>query len=108
MNFAEFEKSTDRTWNRHPGSSNWGLLNAGLGTASEGGEVADLVKKEVFHKKIIPVSRYLEEVGDVLYYLARIAREKGFSLEEAALRNKLKLLVRYPYGFIAAESSATD
>ncbi len=97
MNFQDFEHNTDRTWKEDPGTRS--LLNAGMGCAGEGGEICDLVKKEVFHGKEIPVIDYIHEVGDVLFYLARIAREKGFTLEQAAVENEKKLRARHPDGW---------
>jgi len=94
ISFQDFEHSTDRTW-----SDRADFANALLGLAGEAGEVADLGKKELYHGKEVDTIDYIHEVGDVLFYLARIAREKGFSLEQAAIMNIAKLRARYPDGF---------
>ena len=98
MDFRDFRESCDRTWGEQHGTPD-SLINAGLGVAGEGGEVADLVKKEIYHKKEIDTQDYIHEVGDVLYYLDRLAKEKGFTLAQAMEANVAKLRARYPDGF---------
>ena len=68
------------------------LSYVGLGLAGEAGEVADKIKKllrdgdtETLREKI------LDEAGDVLWYLARLAEELGTDLEGLAGRNVSKL-----------------
>lgn len=69
-----------------------------LGLTGEAGEVADKVKKvirdnnEVFddeRKKAIA-----EEVGDVLWYVATLSHDLGYSLEEIGRMNYEKLKSR--------------
>lgn len=71
-----------------------------LGLAGEAGEVADLVKKDVFypHKDVLP-ERILDEAGDVLWYLAALVARYGFTLTDVKEYNKRKLEERYPDGF---------
>lgn len=42
------------------------MIHAGL--LGETGEVIDLLKKELFHGRAIPREKYLEELGDMLFY----------------------------------------
>ena len=71
----------------------YAILYPTLGLAGEAGEVADKVKKiyrdcqpELFYKNHIA-----KELGDVLWYVAVLARDLGYSLEEVAQMNLDKL-----------------
>ena len=77
-----------------------------LGLAGEAGEVADLVKKDLCHG--VPQARELfeKELGDVLYYLAVVAHQRGLRLSDVAAGNVRKLEARYPNGFNTADSIA--
>lgn len=97
MNFKDFETCTDRTWFLTGRESK---INAALGVGGEAGEVVDLVKKELYHDKPVDPDEMMLEVGDVLFYLARIARDYGFTLEEAAEAVNRKLLKRRPDGHL--------
>jgi NTP pyrophosphatase (non-canonical NTP hydrolase) len=68
------------------------LLHATLGLAAESGEAADLVKKVMFKPNCAKERRdYLDELGDVLYYLARCSDLVGITFEELSLMNRDKL-----------------
>lgn len=77
------------------------LFNGVLGLTGEAGEVADLVKKVVFHEKGIDLSHLQKELGDVLWYIAMICHACGFDLDEVMEQNIEKLKARYPEGFDA-------
>lgn len=91
MTFAEFEACTDRTWHLTGRESK---LNAALGLGGEAGEIMEPIKKECFHDKPADPEELKLEVGDVLFYLARICRDYGFTLEEAAMAVNKKLLLK--------------
>lgn len=74
-------------------------LAVATGVAGEAGEVADLVKKDVWHRKTTGVERLKEEVGDLLWYIAAVATLYGFNLGDAAEANVAKLRGRFPEGF---------
>jgi NTP pyrophosphatase (non-canonical NTP hydrolase) len=73
---------------------------ASLGIAGEAGEVADLLKKQLFHGKQEDADKLCEELGDVLWYVSTIAKLHGLSLSEVAAFNLRKLRKRYPNGFV--------
>lgn len=75
----------------------------GLGIAGEAGEVADEVKKLLFHDKPLDLEKLLCEVGDVLWYADRLVNFFGLELGDAMRANSEKLDARYPDGFSAAE-----
>lgn len=76
-----------------------------LGLASEAGEVAGKIKKVIRDQSAFDLSTewkkdFLSEVGDVLWYIARIADELDVSLSEVAEKNIEKLLDRSSRGVI--------
>ena len=75
------------------------LLLCGLGAAEEAGEVAGIVKKHVFHGKPFSRDHFIDEIGDVLWYLDRALAAVDCTLEMALSLNDLKLEQRYPNGF---------
>lgn len=76
-----------------------------LGLSSEAGEVASLFKKWLRgdYKKELPREKIKKELGDVLWYVARLADELGFSLKEIATENLIKLYDRKNRGVIKGE-----
>jgi len=90
MNFNEYQNWTRETA-IYPHKTAFAYLMAGLG--SEVGEVLGKYKKEIRdgadHSEAI-----ISELGDVLWYVARIADEYGYELEGIAAANKDKLTDR--------------
>lgn len=76
-----------------------GLLNGCLGLSGEAGELNDLVKKWIFHKKPLDREHMKKEIGDVCWYIADICHSMGFDLGEIFQMNIDKLKARYPEGF---------
>ncbi len=75
------------------------LLLGAIGLCGESGEVAETVKKHVFHGTPLNREELLEELGDVLWYLTHLTRVLGSSLDDIAAINVAKLRHRYPNGF---------
>ena len=75
-----------------------------LGLTGEAGEVADKVKKVLRDNAGVfdDVTResIKLELGDVLWYVAQLARELGYDLEEVAQANLYKLSSRAARGRI--------
>lgn len=78
---------------------NHDLMHAILGLVTEAGELADLLKREHAYGKPIDEVNAREEAGDLLWYLALIARALGTDLETIARTNVEKLQTRYPGKF---------
>ena len=71
------------------------LCHAVCGLTEEAGEVAGLLKREVFRGNEIPKERWIEELGDVLWYLIAVAKEKDLTLDEIFMYNQTKCTERY-------------
>jgi len=95
MNLNEYQNGTAATaiYPRH--DTLVALTYLGLGLASEAGEVAGVLKKVIRDRKgeLAPedVSALVFELGDVLWYVARLATELGVSLDDVAQLNLEKL-----------------
>lgn len=75
------------------------LLNGALGITGEAGEVADMIKKYVFHGHDLDRDALIKELGDVCWYVALLSHAIGVDLGEVMNRNIEKLARRYPEGF---------
>ena len=75
-----------------------------LGLAGEAGEVANLTKKWQYHKHPYDRERFLDELGDCLWYISVNAHTHGYTLEEVMEYNIRKLKLRYPEGFSTSAS----
>ena len=80
------------------------LANAGLGLTGEAGEVADLIKKHLYQGHDLPCEKIVEELGDMMWYIALTADLIGKGMEEIMQANIDKLWSRYPHGFRAEDS----
>lgn len=80
--------------------------NFALGLAGEAGETAELIKKHLYHGAPLDKEKLRKELGDVLWYVAMLARNAGLTLSDVALGNVAKLRARYPDGFSVAASAA--
>lgn len=70
-----------------------------LGLAGETGELVDSIKKHHYHGKPISRTHLVNEMGDVLWYLARLSDELEIPLSQVVNTNVEKLKLRYPEGF---------
>ena len=75
-----------------------------IGLTGEAGEVADEIKKGVFHQHGIDVEKIKKEVGDVLWYAAALCTTLGLDMSEIMQQNVDKLLLRYPNGYNSEDS----
>lgn len=105
MTFNEYQKGVMRTASGIcKATKDNMLLNGVMGAAGEAGELADLLKKQLFHGHPADREHMIKECGDVLYYLALIAESLDTTLEEVAITNNKKLWERYPDGFSVKKS----
>lgn len=77
-----------------------------LGLAGEAGEVADTIKKAVFHQHGIDRDKLIKELGDVLWYVAALCSKLGVPMSGVMEINIAKLRKRYPEGYSSEASKA--
>lgn len=70
-----------------------------LGLAGEAGEVADLIKKGIFHQQGVDKEKLKKELGDCLWYIAALCTEFNLTIEEVMEHNIEKLKARFPEGY---------
>ena len=75
-----------------------------IGLAGEAGEVADHIKKGVFHQHGIDLPKLEKELGDTLWYVAALCTTLGLDLSEIMQANIEKLKLRYPNGYSPEDS----
>jgi len=79
----------------------WRLLHAALGIATEAGEFADIIKKRIFYTGPLDKAHLIEELGDILWYVALACDYLGVSFDGVQRKNIAKLKVRYGSKFTA-------
>ena len=106
MNFEDYQKIIE-TFAVYPRDNELGALSyLALGLNGEAGEVADEVKKAIRNDGEISAARrakILEEIGDVLWCITRIAIEFDTPLSEIAQANIDKLEMRRVAGGLKHE-----
>ncbi len=106
MEIDDYQKESSKTL-RVDSSELDKLLYSTLGLAGESGEVANKVKKiirddgsQLSNKKKQEIA---SELGDVLWYLARVAELNGYKLSEIAQMNLDKLFSRMDRGKLGGD-----
>lgn len=112
MTANEYQALANRTLTETPGftltdEETMIVWNA-VGLSGESGEVADLIKKGVFHQRGIDQDKLKKELGDVLWYLAALCTQFGWTLEEVMQLNIDKLKARFPEGYDPERTTFRD
>jgi NTP pyrophosphatase (non-canonical NTP hydrolase) len=79
-------------------------LTWSLALAGEVGELANRTKKVFLHGHPYDQEKVIEELGDILWYIAVYSHDIGVDLQEIAQKNITKLEKRYPDGFSSEAS----
>lgn len=96
--FSEYQIEAEKTRANYD-DKGLRLVVAALGLAGEAGEFCDLVKKINGQGHELNRDKLLNELGDILWYVADAASCLGVELGEVAVGNINKLRKRYPNGF---------
>lgn len=84
------------------------LIHYALGLATEAGEFQDAVKRYIAYGKELDSTNLKEEVGDILWYVARICSLYGWSMDEVTNLNIQKLKARFPEKFTETHAIKRD
>jgi len=98
MDFKEYQEAA-KTTAGHAGPSQERMICASLALCGEAGELANYVKKGVWHGHGVLKADIMEELGDTLWYISEMCEAVGLSLDLVAQFNIDKLKRRYPEGF---------
>jgi NTP pyrophosphatase (non-canonical NTP hydrolase) len=107
VNLNEYQELAKRTHTTNLTAKET-FANYALGLNGEAGEVADMLKKGMFHGHEMNRHEIAKELGDVLWYVSLLAHLLDFSLDEIATMNVQKLMARYPNGFDKERSVNRD
>lgn len=89
------EEQAETMGDRMTNPANARLLHYALGLCTEVGELQDAIKKFVAYGKPVDRTNIKEELGDILWYHARLLDLFGFTYEEVMEVNINKLKARY-------------
>ena len=73
--------------------------NMCMGLAGETGETVDIFKKHIYQGKDLDICDVIEEIGDILWYIANLCNVNKITMKECMESNVEKLRKRYPNGF---------
>lgn len=79
--------------------------NMCMGLAGEIGEVIDIMKKYIYQGKDLDITDVIEEVGDVLWYIANFCNVNNITMDECMESNIKKLRKRFPNGFTTKDAN---
>jgi NTP pyrophosphatase (non-canonical NTP hydrolase) len=88
------------------GSTRENLLHATLGLMDEVGEVAKTMKSHIAYGRELDINNLVEEVGDVMWFVALLCHTLGVPMSYVAVDNIAKLRRRYPEKFTEFDALA--
>jgi len=101
MNLSDYQEAAEKTA-VYPKMSDEGLYYVTMGLVGEAGEVANKVKKLIRDGQL-DYDNAAAELGDVLWYVAMVAYELGYDLNEIGKANVKKLHSRLERGVVHGE-----
>ena len=105
MNVNEYQQEAKRT---SPPTIDGmdALLFSMVGLNGEAGEAIDIIKKVKWHGHEFDREKFILELGDCSWYIARACTALGIDFSEVLEKNIAKLKRRYPEGFSTQASIA--
>lgn len=97
MTFDEYQQEALRTASHLPPREMQAM--AAVGVCGEAGELADVLKKHLWHSHALDKEKVLKEAGDCAWYLAVLCAACDIRLSDVIEGNVRKLRARYPDGF---------
>lgn len=91
MELNEYQKLSKRTMSNIHKDPTQSLINGALGLTGEAGEVADVIKKHVFHGHELDKTALKKELGDVMWYISCCATALNIEMDEIGQSNIEKL-----------------
>ena len=108
IDFKQYTEDVKRTECEYNKPLNKRLAHAIFGLIDELGELTGPLKKEAFYGKPADRTNVVEEIGDLMWFLAILLDERGITLEECLRANTRKLRVRYEQGFCDRDAIKRD
>lgn len=102
MNLNSYQIKASRTMAKT--GSKEEVAELALGLAGEAGEIADKLKKALYHGHKLNKTDMTLELGDLMWYIAGIATVLEIELNVVGHMNIEKLKKRYPKGFSEVDS----
>lgn len=84
------------------------IEHAVMGIVTEAGELMDAIKKAKIYGEKLDKVNLVEEVGDLMWYIAILADELKTNFEEIWDKNIRKLKIRYPEKYTDKKASERD
>lgn len=84
------------------------LDHAAKGMCTETGEIQDQLKRHIFYGLPLDDLHMVEELGDLLWYVALACNTLGVSMESVMAKNIAKLMKRYPNKFTEKDALSRD
>lgn len=96
MNFNEYQKKSFSAIQGHNDNKEE-VMHWAIGLGEECGEALSVIKHKYYAGSYDPID-LVEELGDLLWYLAALCTASGFNFEDVAAFNLAKMDFRYPKG----------
>lgn len=103
LTISDYQKLASRTINFNMSNKDI-LINSVMGLCGEAGEAIDIVKKHIAQGHNFDKVHFIEELGDIAWYLAEAASAIDYDLGDILQQNIDKLKKRYPEGFKEKDS----
>lgn len=107
MEIKQYQQLASRTC-PDLGDETKNTLHMLMGLSTEVGELTDIHKRNFAYKKDLDHVNQVEEVGDIMWYLANYCNIHGINLAEAMTKNIAKLQQRFPEKFSEKEAIDRD